>query len=151
MTIAHTGIFVPKAIHADVVAWYLKALEPLGYKKIVDIGVAVGLGDKEFEPDWWIIGGDPPAGATSHTAFASPGKPTLPARLSDRGFERYITNPGKDRAKVEAFHKAAIDAGGKDNGPPGVRTQYHANYYAAFVKDPAGNNIEVLCQAPQQE
>ncbi|MBE3042205.1 hypothetical protein IMZ48_06420 [Candidatus Bathyarchaeota archaeon] len=76
MTIAHTGIVVPRAIHADVVAWYLKALEPLGYKKIVDIGVAVGLGDKEFEPDWWIIGGDPPAGATSHTAFASPGKPT---------------------------------------------------------------------------
>lgn len=74
MTIAHTGIIVAKAIHADVVAWYLKALAPLGYKKNFDYGVAIGLGDKEFEADWWIIGGDPPAGATSHHAFASPGK-----------------------------------------------------------------------------
>ena len=58
-------------------AWYLKALEPLGYKKAIDYGVAVGLGDKPNDVDWWIIGGDPPAGATSHHAFASPGKRSL--------------------------------------------------------------------------
>lgn len=51
---------------------------------------------------------------------------------------------------MQAFYKAAIDAGAKDNGPPGVREQYHPNYYAAFVIDPAGNNIEALCQVPEQ-
>ena len=49
---------------------------------------------------------------------------------------------------MDAFYKAAMDAGAKDNGPPGLRPQYHANYYAAFVLDPAGNNIEALCNAP---
>lgn len=53
-----------------------------------------------------------------------------------------------DRATVDAFHKAALAAGAKDNGAPGLRTQYHANYYAAFVYDPAGNNIEVVCHNP---
>jgi predicted lactoylglutathione lyase len=46
---------------------------------------------------------------------------------------------------VDAFHAAAVKAGGKDNGAPGVRAHYHANYYGAFVEDPAGNNIEVVC------
>lgn len=50
-----------------------------------------------------------------------------------------------DRAAVDAFHAAAIEGGAKDNGPPGVRAFYHANYYAAFVHDPAGNNLEVVC------
>lgn len=53
-----------------------------------------------------------------------------------------------DRASVEAFHKAAVAAGGKCNGTPGVRAQYGPTYYAAFVIDPAGNNIEALCTAP---
>ena len=75
MTIAHTGIIVPKAKVAEVVAWYLKALEPLGYKQIVDhYGVAIGLGDKEFEADFWVIGRDIPENVTSHHAFAAPGK-----------------------------------------------------------------------------
>lgn len=51
---------------------------------------------------------------------------------------------------MQAFYKAAIDAGGKDNGPPGLRPQYHAGYYAAFVIDPAGNNIEALYNGPPQ-
>jgi predicted lactoylglutathione lyase len=55
---------------------------------------------------------------------------------------------GLDRAAVDAFHKAGLENGGKDNGPPGVRAQYHANYYAAFVYDPLGNNIEVAYQGP---
>lgn len=54
-----------------------------------------------------------------------------------------------DRASVDAFYKAAIEADGKDNGAPGLRPHYHANYYAAFVYDPAGNNIEVVCHNPE--
>ena len=52
------------------------------------------------------------------------------------------------REQVEAFHRAALVAGGKDNGPPGLRPQYHANYYAAFVIGPDGHNIEVVCHEP---
>ncbi|KAK0610840.1 hypothetical protein B0T14DRAFT_529179 [Immersiella caudata] len=50
-----------------------------------------------------------------------------------------------DRAQVNAFHAAAMEMGSKDNGKPGVRAQYHPNYYAAFVYDPLGHNIEVVC------
>lgn len=50
-----------------------------------------------------------------------------------------------DRAVVDAFHKAAMEAGGKDHGAPGVRPQYHEHYYGAFVIDPLGNNLEVCC------
>ena len=55
----------------------------------------------------------------------------------------------KDRATVDAFYKAAIAAGGRDNGPPGIRPHYHANYYGAFVLDPDGHNIEAVCHAPE--
>ncbi|WP_270935728.1 VOC family protein [Falsiroseomonas oryzae] len=53
-----------------------------------------------------------------------------------------------DRESVNAFHAAALTAGGHDNGGPGIRPQYHANYYAAFVIDPDGHNIEAVCHAP---
>lgn len=56
-----------------------------------------------------------------------------------------------DRAKVDAFYKGAMDAGGRCNGPPGPRPQYHTHYYAAFVFDPIGNNVEVLCLDPPGE
>ena len=52
------------------------------------------------------------------------------------------------RAEVDAFYRAALAAGGQDNGPPGVRPHYHANYYGAFVLDPDGNNIEAVCHRP---
>ena len=55
----------------------------------------------------------------------------------------------KNRAQVDAFYKAAIAAGGKDNGAPGLRPDYHANYYGAFVIDPEGNNIEAVCHLPE--
>jgi len=54
-----------------------------------------------------------------------------------------------DRRQVEAFHRAALAAGGKDNGAPGLRPQYHANYYAAFVIGPDGHNVEVVCHEPE--
>lgn len=83
MTIAHTGIVVPKDKVADVVAWYLKALEPLGYKQIFDYGVAVGLGDKEYSADFWVVGRDIPENITGHLAFAAPGKLVL--AMQNRG------------------------------------------------------------------
>ena len=55
----------------------------------------------------------------------------------------------KDRAAVRACHDAALKAGGRDNGPPGLRPQYHANYYGAFVLDPDGHNIEAVCHLPE--
>jgi len=54
-----------------------------------------------------------------------------------------------DHATVEAFYEAAIAAGGKDNGPPGIRAHYHEHYYGAFVHDADGNNIEAVCQKPE--
>ena len=54
-----------------------------------------------------------------------------------------------DRATVDAFHAAAMSAGGKDNGAPGLRPQYHPNYYGAFVRDPDGHNIEAVCHTPE--
>ena len=54
-----------------------------------------------------------------------------------------------DRSGVDSFHEAALAAGGSDNGPPGIRPEYHENYYAAFVVDPDGHNIEAVCQRPE--
>ncbi len=55
-----------------------------------------------------------------------------------------------DHAKVDAFYEAALAAGGKDNGPPGLRAHYHEHYYGAFVHDADGNNIEAVCQKPRR-
>jgi catechol 2,3-dioxygenase-like lactoylglutathione lyase family enzyme len=70
--------------------------------------------------DFWIGEGEPPA-APVHVAFAA-----------------------ADRATVDKFHRAAVEAGGRDNGAPGLRPHYHAGYYAAFVIDPDGNNVEAV-------
>jgi predicted lactoylglutathione lyase len=61
----------------------------------------------------------------------------------------HVAFAAKDRTTVDAFHKAAIAAGGKDNGPPGLRPIYHQDYYGAFVLDPDGNNVEAVCHAPE--
>ncbi len=96
------------------------ALAPLGYKLLMEFGGAVaGLG-AGGKPDFWLAQGQP--SGTLHVAFASP-----------------------NRATVDAFYRAALAAGGRDNGAPGVRAQYHPNYYGAFVFDPDGNNIEAVC------
>lgn len=60
----------------------------------------------------------------------------------------HIAFAAKDRAVVNAFHAAALAAGGRDNGAPGLRPRYHANYYGAFILDPDGHNIEAVCHAP---
>jgi len=105
--------------------FYEKALAPLGYSVQMEFeGVAVGYGTGEGGPDFWL-GSSPERGAT-HVAFTAP-----------------------DHATVDAFYEAAVAAGGKDNGAPGLRPHYHENYYAAFVHDAAGNNIEAVCHRPE--
>jgi catechol 2,3-dioxygenase-like lactoylglutathione lyase family enzyme len=104
--------------------FYSKALGPLGYSVQVEFPGGAGFGTGEGIPDFWI-GSNEERGAT-HVAFSA-----------------------KDRATVEAFYEAATAAGGKDNGPPGVRAHYHENYYAAFVHDADGNNIEAVCHTPE--
>ncbi|MCX6116776.1 MAG: VOC family protein [Proteobacteria bacterium] len=64
-------------------------------------------------------------------------------------FRLHIAFRAGSRAEVDEFYNAAIAAGGKDNGKPGLRPQYHENYYGAFVLDPDGNNVEAVCHAPQ--
>ena len=108
---------------ARLVEFYRAALAPLGYKVIMDFPGATGMGDQSGMPDFWLMHTDTALNPT-HLAFSG------------------------DRAAVDAFHTAALAAGGTDNGPPGVRADYHPHYYAAFVTDPEGNNIEVVCHTP---
>ena len=111
---------------ADVAAsraFYERALAPLGYTVIMDMQYGVGMG-KDGKPDFWIS--DRPSSAPLHVAFAAP-----------------------DRATVDAFHRAALEAGGRDNGAPGPRPQYHPSYYGAFVLDPEGNNVEAVTHRPE--
>ncbi|KAL4813522.1 Glyoxalase/Bleomycin resistance protein/Dihydroxybiphenyl dioxygenase [Aspergillus spinulosporus] len=124
--IDHIGITAPTEQFESLIEFYLKALAPLHYKEIMRFPGAVGLGDKV--PDFWITETkvDSPQGL--HFAFAA-----------------------DDRKTVDAFHEAALVAGGKCNGKPGLRTEYHPNYYAAFIIDPRGNNVEIVCHLPVEE
>jgi catechol 2,3-dioxygenase-like lactoylglutathione lyase family enzyme len=107
-------------------AFYERALAPLGYRVVMafDEWKAAGFGTDE-KPEFWISEREP-AGTGTHVAFAC-----------------------DDRATVDAFHDAALAAGGIDNGSPGPRTQYHPAYYGAFVHDLDGNNIEAVCHRPE--
>ncbi|HKU94800.1 MAG TPA: VOC family protein [Vineibacter sp.] len=123
--------------YAKSKAFYTTALAPLAYRLMVDFeheGAKVaGFGwtrpDGSRKVDWWIVQNPASAG------LAVSG-PTHLALLA------------KDRAVVDAFYQAGLKAGGKDNGGPGVRPHYHADYYGAFVLDPDGNNIEAVCHTP---
>jgi catechol 2,3-dioxygenase-like lactoylglutathione lyase family enzyme len=125
--IDHVGF--PVSDYARAKAFYEKALAPLGYTLIMEVqqdahdspAAGFGTGGK---PDFWI-GGEGRLNKAVHIALTA-----------------------RDRATVDAFHKAAMAAGGKDNGAPGLRPHYHPNYYAAFVFDPDGHNIEAVCHAP---
>ena len=103
-------------------AFYAKALAPLGYEVLMEFGDQVGLG-ADKKPDLWI---GPGKHEPVHLAFSA-----------------------RDRKTVDAFYKAAIAAGAKDNGKPGLRKDYHPNYYGAFVIDPDGNNVEAVTQKPE--
>ncbi len=110
--------------------FYERALAPLGYQLLREIPaqitggrVVLGFGAPP-KPDFWVAEGTPQT-PRLHVAFRA-----------------------ESRAAVDAFYAAAIAAGGKDNGPPGPRPQYHAHYYAAFVLDPDGHNIEAVVHTP---
>ena len=104
--------------------FYEAALAPLGFSVVMDFGEVLGIG-LPGRPQFWIHQGEP--GAPVHIAFHA-----------------------ADRARVDAFHSAALAAGGKDNGAPGLRPHYHADYYAAYAFDPDGNNVEAVCHSPSQ-
>jgi catechol 2,3-dioxygenase-like lactoylglutathione lyase family enzyme len=134
--IDHLGI--PVSDIARATEFYLKALAPLGYGLVMEVsaeqtghGAAIGFGppgkDADFQsgkPSFWIGEGER-LGEHVHVAFVAP-----------------------SRAGVDAFYRAALGAGGRDNGPPGLRPHYHANYYAAFVLDLDGNKVEAVCHLP---
>lgn len=88
-------------------------------------------------------------GKDAHAGFGANGKPFfwVGTGAKQKGVV-HVAFTATSRAQVDAFHRAAIAAGGKDNGAPGIRPHYHANYYGAFVLDPDGNNIEAVCHAP---
>ena len=107
-------------------AFFLEALKPLGVAVVAEGAPAYG---SELSSD----------GKTSLCLCQTEEKP---AHL-------HLAFKAENRGQVEAFHRAALEAGGKDNGAPGLRPHYHANYYAAFVIGPDGHNIEVVCHAAE--
>src|SRR5262245_50223591 len=104
------------------VEFYKAALAPIGYDVRMEYPGAAGLGAQGM-PDLWLMQTQQPLNPT-HVALSG------------------------TREAIDAFHTAAIMAGGIDNGLPGLRLDYHPNYYAAYVLDPEGNNIEVVCHVP---
>ena len=124
----HVGILV--ADWARARAFYDEAFAPLGIKMLNEVpmeytgGVKVG-GYGQQHPDFWLT------------------------EAQDVGPGRHYAFGTASRAEVDAFYAAAMTNGGRDNGAPGLRPHYSENYYAAFVIDPDGNNIEVVCHAPE--
>ena len=105
-------------------AFFLKALEPLGVSVVLEGPLGVEMSAKDQASLCLYQTEEKPAHL--HLAFAA-----------------------ENRQQVEAFYRAALEAGGKDNGAPGLCPEYHANYYAAFVIGPDGHNIEVVCHEPE--
>lgn len=127
--IDHLGLAVRDLEKAKT--FYLTALKPLGVELMVEL-TAEQTGDDahlgfgaEGKPFFWIGSGKPVEGPV-HIAFSAP-----------------------SRAAVDAFHRAALAAGGRDNGAPGIRAHYHPNYYGAFAFDLDGHNIEAVCHLPE--
>ena len=117
--IDHLAITVRDAAASE--RFYEAALAPFGIEKALEEG-AVGFGPPG-SVDFFVVEGEP--AAPMHVAFSAP-----------------------DRATVDAFHAAALAAGGRDNGAPGLRPRYHAGYYGAYVLDPDGHNVEAVCHSP---
>jgi len=111
--------------------FYDKAMAPLGASLLYMVpaeytdGAKVG-GYGRDRPVFWLSDSTDKPGSTQHVAFTA-----------------------RSRAEVDAFHAAALAAGGRDNGGPGLRPHYHPNYYGAFVFDPDGNNVEAVCHDPE--
>ena len=128
--IDHTGLQVSDPAKSR--QFYERALAPLGYSVLMEVPaeftggrVVLGYGEAN-KPDFW-------------TAQGQPNEPRI-----------HIAFRAEDHEQVDAFYRAALAAGGKDNGPPGPRPHYHPDYYGAFVLDPDGHNIEAVCHTPQK-
>lgn len=127
--IDHIGFAVSDANRSRI--FYDALLAPIGIRMIWEVppeltesgGATFGYGDGD-KPYFWI-GDNERVGQGTHIAFAV-----------------------ESRSLVDAFYRAGLAAGGEDNGAPGLRPHYHADYYAAFIKDPDGMNIEAVCHAP---
>jgi catechol 2,3-dioxygenase-like lactoylglutathione lyase family enzyme len=123
--IDHTGVVVSNFDKSK--QFYLAALAPIGFSLLAEF----------------------PASVTGHTDVAGFGEPPKPEFWISRGTPNnppvHVAFRVSSRSLVDAFYKAAIEAGGTDNGPPGIRAHYHPNYYGAFVLDPDGHNIEAVC------
>jgi catechol 2,3-dioxygenase-like lactoylglutathione lyase family enzyme len=119
--IDHLGIVTGQ--FEPMLAFYKAALAPLGYSQQAAYPGVAGLGGTGEPADLWLTAAE--GAMPVHVALRSP-----------------------DRATVDAFHAAALAAGGRDNGGPGLRPNYSPDYYAAFVLDPDGNNLELVCHAP---
>jgi catechol 2,3-dioxygenase-like lactoylglutathione lyase family enzyme len=106
-------------------AFYEKALAPLGITLLMEPAPGIGGFGDAGKPYFWIGTRSSAPQTEIHVAFEAP-----------------------DRRTVDAFHAAALEAGGTDNGGPGVRELYHPTYYGAYVLDPDGNNVEAVCHKP---
>lgn len=122
MIIDHIGLSISDSKRSN--DFYTKALAPLGIEKVKGYEGWSGFG-KGGKPEFWF-GEAPEVQKPMHIAFTA-----------------------ENREQVRRFYEAALAAGGKDNGGPGVRPEYHANYYGAFVIDPDGHNIEAVCHTPE--
>lgn len=121
-------------------AFYSAALAPLGYSVCFEgefgshiLGFAYPDASQPDgkKADVWFIDGPSPYGGPAASSGC------------------HLAWRAQSRAQVDAFHRAALAAGGRDNGAPGLRPEYHAHYYGAFVIDPEGNNIEAVCHSPE--
>ncbi|WP_147176451.1 VOC family protein [Pseudomonas sp. AG1028] len=125
--IDHVGLGVSDI--SDAQAFYEPALKPLGIELLMSIEA------------------DPPGSRPLRLGFGSEGKPFLWLHaVSVPSHGAHIALIAQSREAVDAFYAAAIAAGGQDNGAPGIRPHYHADYYAAYVLGPEGVNLEAVCQ-----
>jgi catechol 2,3-dioxygenase-like lactoylglutathione lyase family enzyme len=124
----HIGF--PVSDYARSKAFYLAALKPLGFGLVMEV-----------TPEM--------TGGSTHGGFGTNGKPSFWIGTGEALKGRlHVAFVARSRAEVDAFYKAALAAGAKDNGKPGLRPHYHPNYYGGFVLDPDGHNVEAVCHTP---
>jgi catechol 2,3-dioxygenase-like lactoylglutathione lyase family enzyme len=113
--------------YAQSKAFFLRALAPLGVVVVSEGPLGLELGRPS---------------STSSLCIR---------RVEEKATHLHLAFTAENRRQVDEFYRAALEAGGQDNGPPGLRSQYHADYYAAFVIGPDGHNIEAVCHEPEDQ
>ncbi|KAK8092043.1 glyoxalase family protein [Apiospora hydei] len=127
VTFDHVGIVCSSEVFEDEIKFLNACLAPLGIKEHFRIAPLVSaMGSNPQKPDFWV---------SAVVKGAEIKQTTTPIHIGFRA---------DDRSQVDEFHKLGLAAGGKDNGAPGIREQYHPGYYGGFLTSPAGNNIEVV-------